>query len=114
MINVIKPVNVNDILAVLNETRASLRETIEKQPDQKEVIEQIAIPIINTIQTTVFRLPTVKAHKDIEDSGYWMLGRGLNVKCSSCKAESYGGRTKFCPHCGIPMKEKKDVLERLC
>ena len=53
-------------------------------------------------------------NKDIEDYGYWMPGSGLKVKCSSCKEETYGGKTKFCPHCGIEMKEKNDVLARLC
>ena len=114
MVNIINPVNVNDILAVLNETRASLREVIEEKPDQKEVIERIVIPMINVIQATALQLPTVKAYKDIEDYGYWMPGSGLKVKCSSCKEETYGGKTKFCPHCGIEMKEKKDVLARLC
>lgn len=69
--------------------------------------------MINVINAAALQLPTVKAYKDIEEYGYWMPGSGLKVKCSSCKEETYGGKSNFCPNCGIAMKEKNDVLARL-
>lgn len=114
MVNLINPVDRNLILEIITESTSSLREAVADQEQWEKISEKLVIPLLNVIKAAIIQLPTVRAFSDAKDYGYWMPGSGLKVKCSSCQEETYGGKTKFCPHCGIEMKEKKDVLARLC
>ena len=113
MVKPVNPVDSNQILEVLNESTASLREAIADQEQWQKISEKLIIPMFNVIKATILQLPTVRAFSGAEEYGYWEPGLGLKVRCSCCKNDTLGGKTNFCPNCGIPMKEKQDVLARL-
>ena len=114
MVKPINPVDSNALLAILQESRESIKEVLVESPQWKEPIEKIIIPMLNILTASVIQLPTVNTFCDKETIGYWEPIKGsLKSKCSVCQGETYDGKPPFCSHCGTAMKEKKDVLARL-
>ena len=122
-INMVKPVDGNLITDMLLDRRNRMAKMLETNKfedgepltkSESAILEEGYIPLIDEIIKFIFQLPAIRAYNNVDDYGYWMPAAGLKMKCSSCHEESYSGRSKFCPHCGVPMTEKKDVLERLC
>lgn len=113
MVKPVNPVDSNQVLEVLNESAASVREAVADQEEWQKISEKLIIPMFNVIKATILQLPIVRAFSGTEEYGYWEPGLGLKVRCSCCKKETPGSKTNFCPNCGMPMKEKQDVLARL-
>ena len=114
MVTVIHPVDSNALLAILQESRESIKEVLTESPQWKEPIEKIIIPMLNILAASVIQLPTVSTFCDKETIGHWEPTKGsIKNKCSICQGETYDGKPPFCSHCGAAMKEKQDVLARL-
>ena len=113
MVNIVKPVDANEALALLDGARQAVLEATEDLPDHRKWMEKYVIPIIGSISNAVAKLPVVYAFTEAEHCGYWLPGSGIKVKCSLCEAETFGGKSNFCPNCGATMKEKTDVLAQL-
>lgn len=119
----IRPIDGNLVADMLLNKRNEMTKILEAgkfesgdslMEDDILILEECYIPLIDEIIKFVFQMPTIRAYNDVDEYGYWEPATGLKMKCSSCHEESYSGRSNFCPHCGIPMKEKRDALARLC
>ena len=108
----IKPISSSDIIKLLKEYQ---RRLLERATDEELVkaVQDTYITLLDNLMADIRKLPTVNAFAKSQNYGYWEPAGGLSLKCSSCKQTSLSGKTAFCPHCGIPMGDKEDVLARL-
>lgn len=105
----INPIDGNKVLEILENAKADIPRTIVDESNWKEAMEDI----LKEVAVFVMRLPTIHVENVTNTYGYWMRGTGMNVKCSNCMAGNYSSTARYCPNCGVPMKEKQDVLARL-
>ena len=105
----IKPIDSNKVLEILEKAKADIPRTIVDESNWEEAMEDI----LKEVAVFIMRLPTIHVGYVINTYGYWMPGAGMKVKCSNCMAGSYDDKAHYCPNCGVPMKEKQDVLAQL-
>ena len=108
----IKPINSSDVIKLLKDYNARI---VNQATDEetRQFIDETYSTLLNNIMIDVRKLPTVRTFDKTDDNAYWEPAVGLSLKCSSCGQNSLSGKTAFCPHCGIPMGDKEDVLARL-
>ena len=105
----IKPIDGNKVLEILENAKANISRTIVDESNWEKTVEDI----LKEVAVFVMRLPTIHVGNVINTYGYWIPGTIMKVKCSNCMAESYDDKAHYCPNCGVPIKEKQDVLARL-
>jgi hypothetical protein len=107
----VKPIRPIDAITLMEEIE-SKKELIDSEGHPEE-LQEVIDAIFDGVIKLINRRSTVQAFTDTVPIAYWIPLTPMRFCCSSCRKESIGEQTHYCPHCGARMEEKDFVLARL-